>query len=399
MIQIVTKDRKMQELLALVETVASSKASVLIQGESGTGKQLIARAIHERSTRRDQPFVIVNCASLVAGTESAADAELFGAPSHHYPGGYSPGKIEQARGGSLVLDDISDMDIKLQVKLTKVLQDGQIQPASLFANLTLSGAAPIPIDVRIFSLSNKQLSPLVRLGKFREDLFYRLNVVNINLPALRDRGDDVYALAEYFLKRSAKAQGLDILPVLSESACLQLKSYNWPGNIRELENVLERAMSMHSGQVIEMLDLSNPVLANSFGLSGSLSPGVPGHGGPSFSGLSDLNGPGSFRSNLNPNQQTPLSGFGGPANGHPNMFTQGSGAFVAAGGATVSGGDLSAAQNWRPGTTLNDVERRVIIDALRFHSGNRTHTAKALGISIRTLRNKIADYRRMGIHL
>jgi transcriptional regulator with PAS, ATPase and Fis domain len=325
MTEIITIDRKMREILALTETVAQSKATVLIQGESGTGKELIAKRIHEQSSRAKKPFIAINCAAI---PENLLESELFGFEKGAFTGATQTklGKFELAQGGTLLLDEISEMDIKLQVKLLRALQECQID--------RLGGSHPIAIDVRILSATNKNLSSLVRLGRFREDLFYRLNVVNITLPPLRDRTADIALLANHFIKKYSPQKEVSLSPDVLE----KLKNYSWQGNIRELENVIERSLITCNLDTIEMIDLSLNTIES-----------LP---------------------------STPL-----------------------AANTVVSTVDNVVSNTWKPGTTLDDVERGVIIDALSFHSGNRTHTAKALGISIRTLRNKIADYRKLGIHL
>ncbi len=318
MSEIITADRRMREVIQLAKTVAQSKATVLIQGESGTGKELVATLIHENSSRCNRPFVAINCAAI---PENLLESELFGYERGSFTGAVSAksGKFELANGGTLLLDEISEMDIRLQAKLLRVIQEGEVD--------RIGGRKPIPVDVRIIATTNRNLSEYVKTGAFREDLFYRLNVVNLTLPPLRERIGDVGHLSKKFLETYC-AKNEKSLSGLSPEALALLDSYSWPGNVRELENVIERAVITAQDQIITDRDLR-----------------------------------------IERNSGTQAQNAGQSQN-----------------------------QGWQPGTTLDDIERNVILDALKYHNGNRTHTARALGISIRTLRNKLADYRRLGIH-
>ena len=322
MSQIITADRRMRELIQLAKTVAQSKATVLIQGESGTGKELMATLVHENSNRAQKPFVAINCAAI---PENLLESELFGYERGAFTGAVSSkaGKFEFANGGTLLLDEISEMDIRLQAKLLRVIQEGEVD--------RIGGRRPIPVDVRIVATTNRNLADCVREGSFREDLFYRLNVVNLTVPPLRDRIGDVKILSTQFMEVYAEKNGKSLSKITDE-AYLLLESHTWQGNVRELENVVERAVITAKDGVItdrdiyiERREVSDPL-------------------------------------NL-----------------------------------TSTEGKEASDRNWNPGQTLNDIERSVILEALTYHGGNRTHTARALGISIRTLRNKLADYRKLGI--
>jgi two-component system, response regulator FlrC len=322
MTEIITNDRRMKEIIQLARTVAQSKATVLIQGESGTGKELMASLIHESSARAQKPFVAINCAAI---PENLLESELFGYERGAFTGAVNSkaGKFEFANGGTILLDEISEMDLKLQAKLLRVIQEGEVD--------RLGGRKPISVDVRIIATTNRNLADCVRDGTFREDLFYRLNVVNLTLPALRERTGDVSLIATRLLQGFAVKNSRQITGIAPDAIAM-LESHNWPGNIRELENVMERAaLTAQQGGLVQISDLR--IERQSKSLDGAV-----------LSGEIDLSG-------------------------------------------------------WAPGRTLDQIEKNVILDALKYHEGNRTHTAKSLGISIRTLRNKLADYRRDGIEV
>lgn len=325
MTEIITGDRRMKDLVQLARTVAQSKATILIQGESGTGKELMASLVHESSSRASKPFVAINCAAI---PENLLESELFGYERGAFTGAVNSkaGKFEFANGGTLLLDEISEMDVRLQAKLLRVIQEGEVD--------RLGGRRPIPVDVRIIATTNRNLADCVREGSFREDLYYRLNVVNLTIPPLRERTGDVTLLAQRFAENFALKNGRR-LAGLSPSAIAVLEAHTWNGNIRELENVIEGSvLTASDGGMIETSDIRieyrRPLGQNGIGAEAGL--------------LGDISG-------------------------------------------------------WVPGRTLDQIEKNVILDALKHHEGNRTHTARALGISIRTLRNKLADYRRDGLNV
>jgi transcriptional regulator with PAS, ATPase and Fis domain len=320
MTEILTADHRMKELIQLAKTVAQSKATVLIQGASGTGKELVASLIHENSTRAQRPFVAINCAAI---PENLLESELFGYERGAFTGAVTSkaGKFEFANGGTLLLDEISEMDIRLQAKLLRVIQEGEVD--------RIGGRKPVPVDVRIIATTNRNLGDCVREGSFRQDLFYRLNVVNLTLPNLAERLGDVRLLSDQFMATYISKGGKQLKGFAPE-AMQMLEMHSWPGNVRELENVIERAVITATGDLIRSMDIHIE----------------------------------------RPSQLQSAEAL--------EALAQGS-------------------KSWEPGRTLDDIEKTVILEALQYHRGNRTHTAKALGISIRTLRNKLADYRRDGI--
>jgi len=229
---IVSKNARMQQVLTLAQDVASLRSTVLIQGESGTGKELVARAIHNSGDRASQPFVAVSCAALA---ETLLESELFGYEKGAFTGAAQQkrGKFEMADGGTIFLDEIGDISAKLQVDLLRVLQDR--------AFYRVGGSEEVRVDVRVIAATHVNLQQAVAEGKFRDDLFYRLNVIEVRIPPLRERKDDIPMLARHFIERLAHELGKDISD-LSEGALRSLLDYNWPGNVRELENAIERAM-------------------------------------------------------------------------------------------------------------------------------------------------------------
>lgn len=235
----------MQEVYKLIGQVAPTDVTVLIHGESGTGKELVARAIYTHSRRADKTFLPVNCAAL---PEELLESELFGHERGAFTGAYTQriGKFEQCHGGTIFLDEIGDMSLKTQSKILRVLQEGEIQ--------RLGGNERIKVDVRIIAATNKDLKRLIAQGKFREDLYYRLNVVTLRIPPLRERKEDIPLLASYFLKRDTEAIGKQIRGI-SEEGMRKLLEHDWPGNVRELENVIKRAVVISRKPIITAEDL------------------------------------------------------------------------------------------------------------------------------------------------
>jgi DNA-binding NtrC family response regulator len=319
---IVCRGAAMHRLLALADQVAASDASVLITGESGTGKELIARYLHRKSLRAEKPFVSVNCAAI---PENLLESELFGHEKGAFTGAVARriGKFEQANGGTLLLDEISEMDLRLQAKLLRAIQEREID--------RVGGMQPIRVDIRILATSNRPLQDVVRRGQFREDLYFRINVVTLTLPPLRDRPDDIDSLADHFGRRYAESNGLPQRPFAPEARSV-LRAHPWPGNVRELENTIHRAVLLARGDVI----------------------------GP---------------------EAVALMGDAAPAAEAGNISNS---AAAAVGRAASTDGLI--------GKTLADVERDLILDTLKHYLGNRTHAANILGISIRTLRNKLKQY-------
>jgi two-component system response regulator FlrC len=323
---LIYRDDSMARVIKLAQQIAGSEASVLITGESGTGKEVLARYVHARSTRAKKPFICVNCAAI---PESLLESELFGHEKGAFTGAVARriGKFEEATGGTLLLDEISEMDVRLQAKLLRAIQERMID--------RVGGTRPVPIDIRIIATSNRNLAEAVRENTFREDLMFRLNVVNLKLPPLRERPADVIELADYFIKKYSIANGVPARP-LSADARRTLSINYWPGNVRELENTMHRAVLMASGIEIG----SEAILA------------------PDGARL---------------DQQR-----GAPSVAH----------------AALAAEQVSRAL---VGRTVAEVERDLILETLKHCLGNRTHAANVLGISIRTLRNKLNEYAADGV--
>lgn len=243
--EVVTVDPAMRELMTLARRVAASDATVLIGGESGTGKEVLARYLHAQSSRAAKPFVAINCAAI---PDNMLEATLFGYEKGAFTGAYkaSPGKFELAQGGTLLLDEISEMDQGLQAKILRVLQEREVE--------RLGGSKLIRLDVRVLATSNRNIAEEVAAGRFREDLYYRINVFPLVLPALRQRPADIVPLAEHLLARAARAAGRPV-PKLTSAARERLGAYRWPGNVRELDNVVQRALILQSAMSITADDL------------------------------------------------------------------------------------------------------------------------------------------------
>ncbi len=330
---LVVRDPVMQATLRRAEQVAGAEASVLITGESGTGKEVLARHIHRRSRRSGGPFVALNCAAI---PENLLESELFGHEKGAFSGAVARriGKFEAADGGTLLLDEISEMDVRLQAKLLRALQEREID--------RLGGSAPVRINVRILATTNRDLPIEVTRGTFREDLYFRLNVVSLRIPPLRERRGDIAALAEHFARKYADVNGMPQRP-LSAAALARLVAHSWRGNVRELENTVHRAVLLASGRVIE----SEAV---------ELAPG-PG---------------------------------GGPGGGEASAARP-------AAAPAMDGEKSASGVAGLVGRRMEDVERDLILHTLGHTLGNRTHAATILGISIRALRNKLRDYAAQGV--
>jgi two-component system, NtrC family, response regulator AtoC len=237
---IVGESPRMLDAFKTIARVARSNATVLIRGESGTGKELVARTVHERSARARGAFVAVNCAAI---PEALLESELFGHEKGSFTGAIARrlGRFERASGGTVFLDEIGDMSLPLQAKILRVLQEREIE--------RVGGSAPIPVDVRLIAATHRDLEQDVRAGRFREDLYYRLAVVTVQLPTLRERGDDLRLLAEHYVARCAREYGRGVR-VISREAMAILRGYHWPGNVRQLRNVLESAVLLADGDVL-----------------------------------------------------------------------------------------------------------------------------------------------------
>ena len=318
--RIITKDPKFISIIEMLKNVAKSKSSIMIQGESGTGKELLAKYIHHHSNRGNQPFVAVNCAAI---PHNLLESEMFGYEKGAFTGASQRklGKFELAHTGTLLLDEVSEMDNHLQAKLLRVIQESEVD--------RLGGNAPIPVDVRIVATTNVHLPSAIENKTFRSDLYYRLNVIPVKIPPLRERNGDILYLTDHFLEKFAGERGVK-KPLLSDQAAALLKTYPFPGNVRELENILERAVLMTDGSYISAESLC-----------------------------------------LEPREdkETVRSSESAP--------------------------DPSPARDvvpLNPVKTLKDVEKTLICDTLNRVDGNKTKAAKLLGISVRTLWNKVNEY-------
>ncbi|RXF75814.1 sigma-54-dependent Fis family transcriptional regulator, partial [Desulfovibrio sp. DS-1] len=347
-----------RRVLALARQVAPSRATVLISGESGTGKEMFARFLHGWSDRAEGPFVAVNCAAL---PEHLLESELFGHEKGSFTGAIARklGKFELANGGTILLDEISEMDLGLQAKLLRVLQESEID--------RVGGTETVKVDVRVLATTNRDLDDWVKQGKFRQDLFFRLNVIPLRLPALRERGDDVVVLARHFAATYVREYGLATAE-FSPEAEEWLQHYDWPGNVRELQNLMERAVLLAGGRPITtrhfLLDPDTWPLFE----EGDLPFGADEGGGAVPAGAGADGAGDAFGS-------SGFSADGGQAGG--------------ADGGSFPGGVIP----------LHEMERIMILKGLEVTSGNRTQAAELLGISVRTLRNKLNEYRGMGIEV
>ena len=301
------KAHNMEQVFDLIETVADSRATVLVTGESGTGKELVARALHYNSGRSSGPFIRINCAAL---PKDLMESELFGHEKGAFTGAIKQtrGRFEMADGGTLLLDEISEIDPSLQAKLLRVLQEREFE--------RIGSAQTIKVDVRIVATTNRDLQSEVEEGNFREDLYYRLNVIEMALPSLRERKEDIPALVSSFIDRFNHENGKSVEGVRDDTLDL-LSQYNWPGNVRELENYIERAVVVARGPVLEPSDFPAKLTNSPVGLQD---------------------------------------------------------------------------QGLQVGMTVHEIERQLIMKTLEACRGNRTEAAAMLGISTRTLRNKLHEY-------
>jgi two-component system response regulator FlrC len=324
----------MQQAISLAKRVAHTDATVLINGASGTGKEVLSRFIHQQSTRADGPFVAINCAAI---PENMLEAILFGHEKGAFTGALAamPGKFEQANGGTLLLDEVTEMPLALQAKLLRVLQEREVE--------RIGGKRTIALDVRVLATSNRDLAKAVKDGAFREDLFYRLNVFPVRLPSLSERKEDLLNLVTFLLKKHGHEQHY----TLTDEAVQSLTAHHWPGNIRELENVVQRAVVLAEDNVISpealLIESVQPLVSD---------------------------------------------GMGEPA-AESEM-----GEDLLIGSETVSGNQESVLED-----NLRQQEHRIIIDVLRQTGGRRKAAAEKLGISARTLRYKLARLKSMGVNV
>lgn len=322
---LIVADEAMKHVVTLADQIAGSDASIMITGESGVGKEVLARYVHKKSKRKDKPFIAVNCAAI---PENLLESELFGHEKGAFTGAVARriGKFEEADGGTLLLDEISEMDLRLQSKLLRALQERVID--------RVGGAKPVPVNIRVLATSNRDLNALVRAGEFREDLLYRLNVVNLRIPPLRERKNDLAALAQFFIDKYARSNGRPARK-LSRDGLAQVMEHRWPGNVRELENAMHRAVLLANGEDV---------------------------------GSDAIRAP----------------------DGAPVGHRDATGDAIEA---------AQAAARNLVGRTVAEVEQDLILETLTHCLGNRTHAAHILGISIRTLRNKLKQYSDDGLRI
>jgi DNA-binding NtrC family response regulator len=321
--QLIGQSLAMRRVMAAIDQVSPSSASIVIVGESGTGKELAARTIHELSPRSSGPYIAINCAAL---PETLMESELFGHERGAFTGAdrRREGCFELATGGTLLLDEIGEMKPELQAKLLRVLEERKVR--------RLGGSAEIPVDVRVLAATNRNLEGQLREGRFREDLYYRLNVFTIQLPTLRERVEDVPILIEHFLQQLAPAAGKSVMGM--EAECLELlKAQRWPGNVRQLRNVIERALIVTRGPMISTADLPEEI---TFDMPESLKPNPP-------AGFKPDNG-----------------------HGHPAL-------------------DVHV------GMSLSAVKRELLLQTLKFTGGNKAKAAEILGVSLKTLYNHLKE--------
>jgi len=329
-VELIAEDDVTKNVLALAQRVAASDATVLINGESGTGKEVFARVIHDHSSRKDGPYVAINCAAI---PENMLEAMLFGYEKGAFTGAYksSPGKFEIADHGTILLDEISEMDLGLQAKLLRVLQEKEVE--------RLGGNTVTKLDIRVVATTNRDMKSEVKAGRFREDLYYRLNVFPITLPPLRDRKGDVLALFKYLMRRHLEGTSKPV-PELASDAEKMILAHSWPGNVRELDNVTQRALILQSDGVVS----SSHIMFEPDQVSQTTNP---------------IN---SVATNADV-VQTEMA---------------------------MESGDLL-------GDNLKNQEYRIILDALTTTNGSRKNAAEKLGISQRTLRYKLAKMRESGM--
>lgn len=342
----IARDEKTTAMLALAKKFAASNATVLLRGESGTGKEVLSKFIHDNSPRKNAPFISVNCAAI---PENLLESELFGHEKGAFSGAVNKrlGKFQQADGGTLLLDEISEMDIALQAKLLRAIQERVIDP--------VGATKPVPIDIRLIATTNRNLEDHVREGNFREDLYFRLNVAAIDLPALRERPGDILALSEHFTKKFADQYEMGTITI-ADDAKQKLTSCYWKGNVRELENTIHRAVLLMTGDTLTADNIEISAMSREAAQSAApqAAPAAP-----------------------TPAPQP------APSMGAANAYAAAQGGYQQA-GITNTGGMI--------GRPMHEVEKELILGTLDYCGGNRTQAATMLGITIKVLRDKLEAF-------
>jgi len=352
---LIAEDLRTRELVEMALRVAQSEASVMIGGESGSGKEVFAQFIHQNSPRCEEAFVAINCAAI---PDNMLEAVLFGYEKGAFTGAYksAPGKFELAQGGTLLLDEISEMSMPLQAKLLRVLQEREVE--------RLGGNKTIDLDVRVLATSNRKLREEVAAGRFREDLFYRLNVFPLTLAPLRERSRDIIPLAEYLMQRHLRVG--EAMPILSDEAKEGLLEHHWPGNVRELDNVVQRALILRTSDVVSAQDLCFENEA-----TGTVETAA-------ITETQQVAATGRMQASVSDSLPSDNTSGNNPENKPDNKADNRQGS-----------GSLSS--------DLKSVEDQMILDALHSGNGSRKVAAEILGISPRTLRYKIARLRDAGV--
>jgi two-component system response regulator FlrC len=384
---ILTQDPALAETLVLARRAADSRATILIQAESGTGKELFAKLIHTASPRRKGPFVAINCAAI---PENLLESELFGYERGAFTGATTAktGRFEQAEGGTLVLDEIGELPLALQGKLLRAIQERVID--------RLGGAKPITIDVRIIALTNRDLAQEVSGGRFREDLYYRLNVIPLRLPPLRERKGDLHLLAAHFAERYSRENDRPA-PALSPGFFAALEMHPWPGNIRELENTMQRCIVLHSGACLIADDLEwligaeaiNGIPKDAIAADAAPKPRLPEKAAntePMAVPLASASEAAAPPSSFKPPYAAPIASTqAAPQVTDPSV--------------PLVDTALGTPVTLPLGLPIPDLERFWLLSTLAAVGGNRTHCAQQLNIALRTVRNKINEYKEQGFSI
>jgi DNA-binding NtrC family response regulator len=348
-------DERTHSLLQAAKKFAVSNATILLRGESGTGKEVFSKFVHANSTRSSAPFVSINCAAI---PENLLESELFGHEKGAFSGAITRrlGKFQQAHGGTLLLDEISEMDLALQAKLLRAIQERVIDP--------VGATDPVEVDIRLIATTNRDLEKEVEKGTFREDLYFRLNVVALELPPLRERPGDILPLSRHFAQVYGQQNGIESVTLSPEAEAVLTGCY-WKGNVRELENTIHRAVLM----------MTDGTMRPEHIVISSMSRGRSAQAAALMAEAET--------------QQPPAPAVAAPPPPAPSFGAAGAYAAASSG---YEGAKITKPANPMVGRSVQDVEKELILSTLDYCGGNRTHAANILGISIRTLRNKLKEY-------